>query len=238
MVEEAKQTPEQLPGLTRRDAMLALLRLGGVAAGAAGAGVWLSRRSFRPVPAPPEQARRDLFTRGVAPGFFGEPSEHLRLRLEAVNRRRENAPAEAAELLARAAEATPPLQGQLNGRPFQELCDADDLFGGVLEVMAHGRYFWAGLEQVRLVAMNPPRFPRDLLYIPAHLELATEAGEVFLPALYPGSHEHADDQVKLGRMTDWKDLGSGLTQGLGLHTYLIDDDAISLLEWRELRAPE
>jgi uncharacterized protein (DUF362 family) len=59
MVEEAKQTPEQLPGLTRRDAMLALLRLGGVAAGAAGAGVWLSRRSFRPVPAPPEQARRD-----------------------------------------------------------------------------------------------------------------------------------------------------------------------------------
>ncbi|MGC1722774.1 MAG: hypothetical protein WA746_27665, partial [Isosphaeraceae bacterium] len=35
-----------------------------------------------------EQARRDLFTRGVAPGFFGEPSEHLRLRLEAVNRLR------------------------------------------------------------------------------------------------------------------------------------------------------
>jgi len=185
-----------------------------------------------------EQARRDLFTRGVAPGFFGEPSEHLRLRLEAVNRLRENAPAEAAELLARAAEATPPIRGQLNGKSFEHLCDADDLFGGVLEVMAHGRYFWAGLEQVRLVAMNPPRFPRDLLYIPAHLELATEAGEVFLPALYPGSHEHADDQVKLGRMTDWRDLGSGLTQGLGLHTYLIDDDAISLLEWREFRAPE
>ena len=45
-----------------------------------------------------EQARRDLFTRGVAPGFFGEPSEHLRLRLEAVNRLRENAPAEAARI--------------------------------------------------------------------------------------------------------------------------------------------
>ena len=162
-----------------------------------------------------EQARRDLFTRGVAPGFFGEPSEHLRLRLEAVNRLRENAPAEAAELLARAAEATPPVRGQLNGQPFQDLRDADDLFGGVLEVMAQGRYFWAGLEQVRLVAMNPPRFPRDLLYIPAHLELATEAGEVFLPALYPGSHEHADDQVKLGRMTDWKAPRRGPDPGRG-----------------------
>ena len=104
--------------------------------------------------------------------------------------------------------------------------------------MAQGRYFWAGLEQLRLVAMNPPRFPRDLLYIPAHLELATEAGEVFLPSLYPGSHEHADDQVKLGRMTDWKAVDGGPTLGVGLHTYLRDDDAISLLEWREFKTPE
>ena len=38
------------PGMTRREAMLQLLRVGGVAAGAAGAGVWLSERSSRPVP--------------------------------------------------------------------------------------------------------------------------------------------------------------------------------------------
>jgi len=45
--------------MTRRDAMLALLRLGGVAAGATGAAVWLSEHSIRPVPALAEQARRD-----------------------------------------------------------------------------------------------------------------------------------------------------------------------------------
>ncbi len=45
--------------MSRRDAMLALLRLGGVAAGAAGTGVWLSEHSTRPVPAMAEQARRD-----------------------------------------------------------------------------------------------------------------------------------------------------------------------------------
>jgi uncharacterized protein (DUF362 family) len=49
----------QTPGLTRREAMLQLLRLGGVAAGAAGATVWLSEHSFRPLPAQAEQARRD-----------------------------------------------------------------------------------------------------------------------------------------------------------------------------------
>jgi uncharacterized protein (DUF362 family) len=54
---QEKQAPAST--LTRREAMLQLLRVGGVAAGAAGAAVWLSEHSFRPVPARAEQARRD-----------------------------------------------------------------------------------------------------------------------------------------------------------------------------------
>ena len=45
--------------LTRREAMLQLLRLGGLAAGAGGAAFWLSERSARPTAAQAEQARRD-----------------------------------------------------------------------------------------------------------------------------------------------------------------------------------
>lgn len=185
-----------------------------------------------------EQARRDVLARGTAPGFFGEPPEHLRLRVEAISRLREGRPAEASEALARANEAIPAFTGRLNDLPFQALRDADDLFAGVLEVMAHGRYFWVGLEQVRLVTMKAPRFPRDLLFIPAHLELDDEQGDIFLPALYPGSHDHTDDQVKLGRMTDWKELEGGAMLGVGLHTFLRDDDAIGLLEWREWQSDE
>src|ERR1035437_1160932 len=63
MAEETDRKPEekqaQPTALTRREAMLQLLRVGGVAAGAAAAGVWLSERSFRPVPAKAEQSRRD-----------------------------------------------------------------------------------------------------------------------------------------------------------------------------------
>lgn len=185
-----------------------------------------------------EQARRDLFALGLKPGFFGEPPEHLRLRLEAVNRLRENRLKEAAETLARANEAAPEVRGQLNGHAFESLRDADDLFAGVLEIMARGQYFWLGMEQVRLLTMTPPRFPRDLFFIPAHLELEEEEGDVFLPALYPGSYDHADDQVRLGRATDWKELDGGAMLGIGLHTYLRDDEAISLLEWREWRSEQ
>ena len=59
MVEETARTPGTPPALTRREAMLQLLRVGGIAAGAAGAAFWLSERSARPVAMRAEQARRD-----------------------------------------------------------------------------------------------------------------------------------------------------------------------------------
>jgi uncharacterized protein (DUF362 family) len=59
MVEETAHTSGTTPALTRREAMLQLLRVGGVAAGAAGAAFWLSERSARPVAVRAEQARRD-----------------------------------------------------------------------------------------------------------------------------------------------------------------------------------
>jgi type VI secretion system protein ImpE len=114
------------------------------------------------------------------------------------------------------------------------LRDCDDLFGPMLEVMAHGNYFWVPLEHVHSLTMNGPKFPRDLLWIPARLETDDATGDVFLPALYPRSHEHADNQVKLGRMTDWNSTEGGPTLGVGSRTFLVDDDAVSLLEWREL----
>ena len=54
-----EQAAQAAASITRRDAMLQLLRVGGVAAGAAGTAFWLSERSLRPVPEQAQQARRD-----------------------------------------------------------------------------------------------------------------------------------------------------------------------------------
>ena len=63
MAEATEGKPEETSaaaqGLTRRQALLELLRVGGVAAGATGAALWLSRHSLRPLPAQAERARRD-----------------------------------------------------------------------------------------------------------------------------------------------------------------------------------
>jgi uncharacterized protein (DUF362 family) len=60
MAGQTDRTPStEAPALTRREALLQLLRVGGAAAGAAGAAVWLSEHSSRPAPVQADQARRD-----------------------------------------------------------------------------------------------------------------------------------------------------------------------------------
>jgi type VI secretion system protein ImpE len=182
-----------------------------------------------------EQARRRVFGEGIMPQFLVKPPEHLGKRLEAVNALRANRPAEAAALLAEASAAAPAVRGTLNGKPFAELRDCDDLFGPTLEVMAHGDYYWLPLEQVESLAANPPKYPRDLIWLPARLEVRDgPAGDVFVPALYPGTQEQPDDALKLGRATDWKQAEGGPALGIGLRTFLCDEDAVGVLAVREL----
>jgi type VI secretion system protein ImpE len=182
-----------------------------------------------------EDLRRRLFSEGLAPRFLGdEVPDHLRHRLAAVNRLREGHVAEALEEVEKAEAAMPMLSGEIDGKPFSLVRDCDDLFSGVLEVMAGGQYFWVPLERVEAIVKEPPKTPRDLIYAPATLELKDSAGPVFLPALYPNSHAHADDAVRLGRATDWISTEGGPVLGVGLREWLFDDEARGFLDWREL----
>jgi protein involved in temperature-dependent protein secretion len=53
-----------------------------------------------------------------------------------------------------------------------------------------------------------------------------------VPALYANSHEHTDEQVRLGRATDWKPLGEGLYAAAGLRMFLVDGEERPLFEAR------
>jgi type VI secretion system protein ImpE len=185
-----------------------------------------------------EQARRRVLREGAAPQFLAPAPEHVRLRREAVGCLRQKQYKPAADLLNQANAAAPELRGTLNGQAFTLLRDADDLFAAVLEVLsATGAYFWVPLEQVEALSLAGPRYPRDVHWLPAHLQLRDgPAGDVFFAALYPGTHEHPDEQVKVGRMTDWTALpDGGPVLGAGVRTFLRDDDSVHLLDWRELR---
>jgi type VI secretion system protein ImpE len=181
-----------------------------------------------------EKRRRALFLSGTPPQFLADPPAHVHDRLEAIARLRGGDAAGADALLSKANAELPALRGSLNGQAFEGLRDADDLFGTVLEVMVRGEYYWVPLEQVETLTLGPPRFPRELLWLPARLELEANAGDVFVSTLYPRSHEHGDELVKLGRMTDWPAIESGPMMGAGLHSYLVGEEVSGILEWREL----
>ncbi len=60
-------------------------------------------------------------------------------------------------------------------------------------------------------------------------------GEVYIPALYAGSSEHTSDQVRLGRMTDWKRLSDDLSVAVGLRLFLVDGEDKPLYEARSVQ---
>ena len=172
----------------------------------------------------------------VRPQFLIEPPFHIRLRLDATMNALRTSPEQTKELLDMAGQCTPTVSVNLNGKIYQSLRDADDLFNTVLEVMAQGKYYWVPLEQVESLAMNPPRYPRDLYWFPARLALKNgPSGEVFLPALYPRSHAHPDELVRLGRKTEWRGEAGDPIFGTGLRLFAADEEALPLLEFRELQ---
>ncbi|MFN7945858.1 MAG: type VI secretion system accessory protein TagJ [Blastocatellia bacterium] len=177
-----------------------------------------------------EQARQRLFSDGLKPHFLTEPAAYVKLHLDAVNRLREGHTSEARALLDRAEEERPALAGTLDGQTFSDFRDVNDLTGPVLEVIVQDNYTWVPFEQIRRIEVREPKQLRDLLWTMARIETEAISGEVFIPALYADSSRHPNDQVRLGRMTDYRQLGDDLYTAVGLRLFLVDDEEKSLPE--------
>jgi type VI secretion system protein ImpE len=131
--------------------------------------------------------------------------------------------------------ALPAVSGTVNGRRFSSFRDIDDRLAPVFEVFHEGAYLWLPVAQVRRLEVVAPVRLRELLWLPVKVEVFKgDVGNVFLPALYPGSAREQDDRLRLGRMTDWRDVDGQLVYGVGQRTFLVDEDEIAFLDIREI----
>jgi type VI secretion system protein ImpE len=131
------------------------------------------------------------------------------------------------------------LTGSLNGRAFTSLSDADPRIGARLEIFAGGDYLWIPLNQIASIEMKPPARLRDLLWASAVLQMGPayqqrDLGEVLLPVLCPLSFQDPDDQVRLGRVTEWYRDEQGREFPLGQKMLLVDGEEFPFLEVRKL----
>jgi len=131
------------------------------------------------------------------------------------------------------------LDGTLNGNPFHSLTDADPRIGARLEVFAAGDYLWISWQDVAVLEVDPPKRLRDLLWAPVRLRTGPncknkDLGEVLMPAIAPLSWQHADDAVKLGRVSEWCADEAGEEAPFGQKMLLVDGEEFPILEIRKL----
>jgi type VI secretion system protein ImpE len=129
-------------------------------------------------------------------------------------------------------------RGTLNGKPFESLEDGDPRIGPRLELFAAGAYLWIPLEHIESIEMQAPKRLRDLLWIPTLVRTGPsfkqrELGEILVPALFPLSFEDQDENVKLGRATEFRER-NGETLPAGQKTFLVDGEDFPILEVRKI----
>jgi len=128
--------------------------------------------------------------------------------------------------------------GTLNGKLFESFEDADPRVGARLEVYAAGAYLWIPLAHVESIETEAPKRLRDLLWVPALVRTGPafkgmELGEVLLPVLAPLSAKRADDNIRLGRATEWAEV-DGQALPFGQRVFDVDGEEVPILEIRKI----
>ena len=177
----------------------------------AGIGSLIYRQNFKC-----ERDRANLFTHSSRPEFLAGVPDHVEDLLRAIDLVRQGETAAARETLDKVEEERPAFPVTLDGEEYEDFRDYNDLTMCVFEAFIKDSYVWLPFEQVVSIEFLERKSLRDIYWPQAKVELSNgTAGEMFLPSLYVDSWKNGDDQVRLGRTVDWRDLGNELFLGEG-----------------------
>jgi type VI secretion system protein ImpE len=183
-----------------------------------------------------EIARQQFYREGRLPEFLAEPSAAVRLHLDASIAIRENQVQEAADLLAQAEQQRSHPVGVCDHAPFDDLRDLDDLTAPFLEALTStGKYYWVPFDMIESLHFEPAERAMDLIWRTATISVAGGPdGNVYVPVLYAGTSELQDNQLRLGRGTDWQGGDESPVRGFGQRMWLLGNEAKSILQLREI----
>ena len=182
-----------------------------------------------------EAVRDDVFDGKKSPMIFGQPDQWLALLIESLLVAGRGEAGQSQELRARAFDEAPTSQGEIDGRPFAWIADADSRIGPVLEAVINGRYYWVPFSRLNKVEIEPPEDLRDIVWMPARLQFENGGESVALiPTRYPGSEKAGDGLIALARKTVWEEIAPDMHRGLGQRIIATDADETSLMEIRAI----
>jgi type VI secretion system protein ImpE len=180
-----------------------------------------------------EAVRDEVFDGKKSPMIFGQPDQWLALLIDSLLVAGRGEQDRSQELRARAFDEAPTSEGDIDGRPFSWIADADSRLGPVLEAVINGRYYWVPFSRLIKIQIEPPEDLRDIVWMPAHLQFENGGESVALiPTRYPGSETAADGLIALARKTIWEEMGPDTHRGLGQRIIATDTDDTPLMEVR------
>lgn len=182
-----------------------------------------------------EVYREKVFLGEKVPLIFGEPEEWIAPLIESLRMHSIGNLAEASELREKAFELAPTMSGEINGSPFEWICDADMRLGPILEVVIDGKYYWMPFSSIKSMTIEPPVDLRDAVWMPASIKL-NNGGDIvtLIPTRYAGSENSLDPKIKLSRATDWMEIGEDAYSGLGQRILATDGGDVALMDLRTL----
>ncbi|MCA0936236.1 protein of avirulence locus [Vibrio alginolyticus] len=118
----------------------------------------------------------------------------------------------------------------VNETIYSDVRDIDDRLGGYIELFSSaGNYFLVPLADVSYLEMKPANSLLESIWRPVEFDIdGLGEGEGHMPLTYSDSET---DAQKLGRETDWKQLGSeDVYAGLGQKCWLVGEMALPLFD--------
>jgi type VI secretion system protein ImpE len=182
-----------------------------------------------------EKERLNVFRNAAPPSFLPEPPAYLAaynaFLEKALEKQFEEADRQYRELEAHLRAPA----GTVDGKRFSGFRDTDIRTAFFLEAFVHERYVRIPFTAIRELTVTRPASLFDTIW--ATSSVTTWEGlslNCFLPVVYAESYLHQDDQVKMGRMTNWTGLGGGYDTGAGQHVFQIGDRETALLEMQQV----
>lgn len=180
-----------------------------------------------------EDFRSTVFSGERAPLVFGEPAAWLATLIQSAAHAAKGEIEAAARGANSAFEAATAASGSIDGEAFSWLADADMRLGPTTEVIVNGKYYWIPFSSISEITLQAPVDLRDLVWIPAEFKWKNQGESVgFIPARYPDQSD--DDLHKLGRKTEWNDLGNDYFTGLGQRVLATDVGDYPILQVRHI----
>jgi type VI secretion system protein ImpE len=194
-----------------------------------------------------EILRRGVFEGERSPMILGDPEPWMAQLVEALRISKQGDAAASRKLRDQALEEAPTSGGKLAvaGDPqvgsgeseasFAWIADADTRLGPLLEVILNGKYYWVPFQRIARIDIDAPSDLCDIVWLPVRL-LWTNGGQAIgmIPTRYPGSEDNSNGQIRLSRLTEWRESGEDVYEGIGQRILATDQGEYPILNVRRI----